>query len=473
MSMESITQGEKPKEENKEEAYFEDADLYEKLVSVKFNAVKGARPDAESTKAQRQEYLTGEIDCPSFTYLKNEGINYQEMDENLLLIKSEMKDRLIASKESGNERDEVLTQSYLWKLNLKIASVRMMREAQYLNNGENLEYHAKKFSRYNEFINGKPELEIFKGTIGKISNELELLKDIPVEKKDAFDRLKLIADNFNDKNPDIDFPEFPNISNSETKKDPELVLDPEVIKEYFEEALKEIGLSEKGWVAKIDETGERFAFAVDTGTKKVLIPMEKHLENRKKGREITKDMIKGLIAHEINTHARRSVNGRETGLRLLSTGLDRYLEGEEGLATYREHQETKPSDFAGFVNYFSAGLAYGLDDGVKKNFGEVANILLDYYSVIENKTAEESRELAWETCYRIFKGTSGKIPGVIYTKDILYRKGNIAMYSLMKKDGSEKIDFDVGKYDPNNSRHITVLVKLGILDEDLLELSKP
>ena len=75
--------------------------------------------------------------------------------------------------------------------------------------------------------------------------------------------------------------------------------------------------------------------------------------------------------------------------------------------------------------------------------------------------------LAYNRSVRVFRGTDGKTPGVCFTKDMIYREGNIDIWNLVGEDPDAAMQFSVGKYDPSNPEHLALLSRLGITDTDL------
>ena len=184
--------------------------------------------------------------------------------------------------------------------------------------------------------------------------------------------------------------------------------------------------------------------------------------------------LKALIEHEIGTHVARREKGERTKLKLLGLGLDRYLKGEEGIATYQEQKIEGANDFSGFDGHFAISLASGID-GKKRNFREVFDILKNYYFIKSKKQTtegawESAENSAWSRCIRTFRGTSCQTPGACFTRDIAYREGNIGVWNVIKNNPEEIKRFSVGKYDPGNPRHIWILEQLNITDEDLNKL---
>ncbi len=238
----------------------------------------------------------------------------------------------------------------------------------------------------------------------------------------------------------------------------------EEIKQVFAESLE--SLKAEGWEAVID-TSSKTRISVDQEEKKVKIPSE---------RKLGRDKLRALIAHELGTHVTRRVNGERSRLMILGLGLDRYERGEEGIATMREQAIAgKVEEFAGLEPHFAIGLAVGLD-GNPRNFRTVYSVLEKYFQLKGLLGGKEqgaallsAKTNAWNMAVRTFRGTDCKTTGVCFTKDIVYREGNMVVWDVIRDRPEEMMRFSVGKYDPANERHIWILNTLGISDEDLTE----
>jgi hypothetical protein len=129
------------------------------------------------------------------------------------------------------------------------------------------------------------------------------------------------------------------------------------------------------------------------------------------------------------------------------------------------------NDFSGLTGHFAISLATGMD-GKKRDFREVFEILKDYFFINSKKAPEEARKIsansAWNVCVRTFRGTTCNTPGACFTKDVVYREGNLGIWEILNSNPAEQRRFSVGKYDPSNARHIWILDQLGI-DDDLLD----
>lgn len=229
-------------------------------------------------------------------------------------------------------------------------------------------------------------------------------------------------------------------------------LDAHQIVSILNKALSNIGA--EGWTSEISN-GSRTAICVMNRKKTVQVP---------KTRKIPSLVIGKLIAHEICTHVYRSTVAEHSPLQLLRYGLEHYLMAEEGLATATEQiLSGKWKDFSGEDKYFAIGLVQGLD-GTKRDFRAIYEIMKEYYFLkFPSKDSAALKEKAWKLCVRIFRGTPSNQKGVCYTKDIIYREGNIKIWQLLIENPAMYPHLFLGKYDPTNSTHIAALKELRLL----------
>jgi hypothetical protein len=186
------------------------------------------------------------------------------------------------------------------------------------------------------------------------------------------------------------------------------------------------------------------------------------------------DDVAGLVVHELGTHAARRMAGERSRLKLLALGLDRYEGGEEGVAKMREQMVKGVfEEFEGMVPHLAISLATGVD-GKPRTFRETFdivervfafNLAMDGAPVEEAK--KKARDQAYARCVRTYRGTDGQQAGFAFTKDIVYREGNIKVWDVIGKNPGEMMRFSVGKYDPSNPKHIWILDQLGITDEEI------
>ena len=143
--------------------------------------------------------------------------------------------------------------------------------------------------------------------------------------------------------------------------------------------------------------------------------------------------IRIVVAHEIDEHVGRRENGDQTGEPILGgSGCAGSLAWEEGNSKANEAMlEGKLNDAeTAFKLYLIGGLALGLDrENHGRNFGEVFDLLwrmryvanfLDGTLATDGVVAQRKiMDKAVESVRRVFRGTDGRSPGVIFTKDVM------------------------------------------------------
>lgn len=369
----------------------------------------------------------------------------------------------------ASERNDVVKQAYRWRINEKIAELRMMDAAR--------EGNMRAFERYTKFVYGDASPEVFNFTIEEVRASTEkdltssdehikqaaqrLLDVLPAQPAEGGYKPKLPESSLVGRVKQESQRVLAALSKKEMPTSSTDEIDAQGIYDMFTEALK--NLNAEGWKVIVD-TSSKTGISVDQENQTVRIPQT---------RKVTIEKLQGLMVHEIGTHVARRAKGERSRLMLLGLGLDRYEQGEEGVTTMREQSLSKKGaeNFAGLEYHMAIGLAQGLD-GKKRDFHDVYEVLLRHHQLKglkEKKDPEEAKKSAWNQAVRVFRGTDCKTPGVAFTKDIIYRQGNIAVWEAIGKNPDELIRLNVGKYDPSNERHTWILTQLGITDEDLEE----
>ncbi|MCD6422162.1 DUF1704 domain-containing protein [bacterium] len=428
-----------------------------------FEAFEFLEGDKDYRNQQKEAFLRGEIENPTLDYPELNPEELRQREERLLYLKQRILEE---------EPNPVVKQAYRWKINEKIATLRMLRAT--------LEGDMRRFRRWSEFIYGKPSPEIFAYTVNEIRQEVaKVLQDPEAtpEQKEAGERLLQLLPQVEDISiplPDEETFRYAQRASANLLRRlvpslPELEkFDAQLIQEAFSEALQR--LQAEGWKVIIDEKSSKTGIAVSQETQEVRVPSS---------RKTAKEKLVGLILHEIGTHVQRRIKGERSRLQLLGAGLDRYEKVEEGIATMREQTtKEKMTKYSGLEGHLAISLALGLD-GRPRNFREVFEVLYAFFyfrNLKRGKSPEEAQKKAqtsaWNRCVRTFRGTDCRTRGVCFTKDIIYREGNIAIWQFIREHPEELVRFDVGKYDPTNWRHIWILTLLGIRDEDLEEDSE-
>jgi len=167
-------------------------------------------------------------------------------------------------------------------------------------------------------------------------------------------------------------------------------------------------------------------------------------------REMTMDQFdQVMLGHEIDEHVGRRVNGDNSGVKVLGgTGANGYLAWEEGNGKVNEAliKGKVSNETSAFAYYLSGGLALGLeaDGGKGRSFGQTAdlvwrmNFIADYLKG-KNEGAEDARrayvEKAATRLTRIFRGTDGRTPGTVFTKDVMtYYLGQAQVFQKWDRD---------------------------------------
>jgi len=421
--------------------------------------------------SQKEAFLKSEISSPVFDCPKIDLDDFTQREEGLLLLKQEILE---------SEPNELVKQVYRWKINEKIASARLLKAAK---TGD-----VRRFERYNNFVFGEPSKEIYDYTVNSL---LQKAQEVLMS-EDSSEHLKSAAQDVVDSftpQPTVSLYRLPTDETFAMAREASLKevgslvelepfegkIDAEAMKLVFEETLRKLGVSEEQngeWKVVIDSSSST-AVSLSAELKAVKIPESRTIEYKK---------LAGLVAHEVGTHLARRVNGNRSKLMLLGLGLDRYIMGEEGVATMREQvvQKDALDEFAGLHYHLGISLARGLD-GQKRNFAQTHEMLVKvrYLNKLleQVKTGEEkpntalsfARKNGYNDCARIFWGADCSVSGAVFSKDLAYRTGNMNVYRMIEtsEGKNEMVRFSIGKYDPANPRHIWILDQLGITEEDL------
>ncbi|MEX0918156.1 MAG: tyrosine/phenylalanine carboxypeptidase domain-containing protein [Candidatus Paceibacterota bacterium] len=421
-----------------------DSRWYRRFEETAFDDYESLAGSRDARAGERARFLSGEVENPTLDYPFLEEFDDQGKEAALLALKEDVLDL---------ETNEVVKKVYRTKINESIATVRMLSAAK---SGDD-----RRFARYSAFIYGLPQPDQMNYIASTVYEQAKQLLDDPdTERRQAAERIVALLEK-------VDIPAVDGVSREVLPEGQRIegeITGVDEVVGMFTQALEELGLDD--WEVLVDTDRGLTAFSVSQETKTVKIPSEEALAER----GLSKRNLKGLIAHEVETHALRRHNGERSKLQLLGLGLDRYLKGEEGVATYNEQQVTGAREFAGIPRYFSIALAKGFAGG-PRDFRQTYEIMRDYrlLSTTGDNAVEKAGRTAWNDCVRIFRGTTCKTPGAVYTKDLAYM-GNREVWTLVSKDSDVVETFSVGKFDPTNERHVALLSQLGILDSDLNEL---
>jgi hypothetical protein len=386
------------------------------------------------SEEEKDQFLNNEIENPEFTYGKTpkEVFNLSEISE----LKTEIQ---------RTEKDAVVLDLYLHKLE-KLEEGSAMLSA--LIHKSDADFHGASTKLY-----GKPKKKFFSYVAKQITVLCDSNKnENPVIAK----RLKRIVSKIDQKGGDISVDILPPVVPLG-----KTVASVSEVERIFQATLDRLEID--GWTIQVDDESSRSKFSVRPFSRIIHIPNQAQLLLRP--RRLTEIQIQALAEHEIGVHVRRAHEGAKSPLRLLQLGLDSHHSGEEGLAAYVQQQIEGADEFYGFDRYFAACLATGMD-GTKRDFRAVFSLMTDYYTLkysAQDVSASAPINAAWDVCVRIFRGTSGRTPGAIYTKDIVYMEGNIGIWHLISDKPHIFESLFLGKFNPLLSRHVKSLQTLEIL----------
>lgn len=141
--------------------------------------------------------------------------------------------------------------------------------------------------------------------------------------------------------------------------------------------------------------------------------------------------LTSLVAHEIDVHVARAVNGADQPLRIFATGLPGSLLTEEGLAVAAEARVGLLPD--GFLARQSAVLR-AVELGRQLGFREL-------YDALRKDTGDN---FAWQICLRVKRGLADPAAPGVYAKDTAYARG-YRLVSEWLDDGGDLKWLYVGK----------------------------
>lgn len=193
----------------------------------------------------------------------------------------------------------------------------------------------------------------------------------------------------------------------------------EEAKEFFEKVFESYKL--KNWKVKIKE--DMVADCV-AGKNNRLFVREKA--------KFSKNRIKSLIVHEIETHILTAENGKTQPYEIFNKGLANYLPIQEGLAMYNvEKQQGNPFD----KNHRVMTNVMAIDKALNSSFVTTFETLLEYGIPIEQ---------AFRSTLKAKRGLSDTSKKGAFTKDYIYFDGYHKVKNFIENEGKLK-DLYIGK----------------------------
>ena len=414
-----------------------DSELYTitSQVGIAFDEADWLSDHLRVSHEERDRFLNNDIENPQFTYRsQTPRVGYQENLDSVL----EALGRSAAP--------AVVIDLYKRKLEMLQLRNRLIESS--------IKGDSEEFFKISTELYGRPRKRYFSYVAKRV---LLLCKEHKKKHPAVTRRLQKVFGRVNTDEVDIEADILPPLVTGGR-----LITSVSEVENIFKETLARYNID--NWSVEVDLSNSRRHFAAIGRLKRLVIPAEEHLLTRPI--KPTDLHIQAIAEHEIGVHVRRAFAGGRGPLLLLETGLDRYLQGEEGIASYVQQQIEGAEEFYGFDRYLAASLAVGMD-GQKRDFRSVFSLMTDYYT-LKFETEEDEKHptpfrAAWDVCVRIFRGTTGQLQGCVYTKDIVYMEGNIGIWHLLSEKPHVFEWLFLGKYNPLIKRHVSTLQTLEIM----------
>lgn len=405
---------------------------------------------------------------------ENPSLALEDADEEALLMRQavlrEWKHQLIDNTQLNPE----VKQLYRWKVNEHIANINMLLASRA---GDE-----RQFARWNEFIYGKPDEAIYRAALDWVASDAEKLIADNTKPEDVSDAAKTVLALIADKRGyrELLLPDetvFESVRSDHMQATgyyglllagveiPKTKITTDVADPIIEQVLRNI----KSTKGVRDASGSSWSVASDA----VLRPKVMSMPSAR---------FIGLgLGHEIGSHELEHVNGDRGPIALAKEGLDRVELGNEGRALIREQVPYETFDEFGRLvrwrdilrRHIAISYACGIGEDTPKPASDVYAFMnaIDRMYAIKLKPQDEAA--AFESAHkkttdlllRVLKGTDGL--GGAYLKDKVYLEGHVASWLSAAQRGPKAItEGDLGKFDINNPRHLTLLRKFGLLPDE-------
>lgn len=188
----------------------------------------------------------------------------------------------------------------------------------------------------------------------------------------------------------------------------------------FEEVFKSYGLEQ--WKVKL----KRDMVAMVTAGKKNSVFMRDDVS-------FSKNRLRMVIAHEVETHILTAENGKAQNYGLFSRGFANYLITQEGLAIWNQEQVSSADNEK---NYRTAALVFIVDFAMRHSFVET----FDYCQKLDMNLRR-----AFQTTVKVKRGLEDTSKAGAFTKELVYMSGYTQVKDFIAKGGNIK-DLYYGKY---------------------------
>ena len=385
----------------------------------------------ENANEAKSEFLENDnLSRPNNKYEKLNSGEIENLYQNI--------SNAILAVENDNSFGEIEREMYNTQLETRIKTVKMLEAAYDFRKAESLTDKQKaqeEFMKNNIEVYGEPDFETFHSLLSDKSTKIESLELDEKGEKIRSELYELIKkdENLNQdlkrfKPSDEVFHNFGEIIKDLYSKQLELIPEKdddrysaEEIFDVFENILKDF--ENDGFSEFNVEWKDSGAIAVSAKEKKIFIP-----KNRK---PVSKKELEGLVVHEIGTHYMRAQMGELYNNQALRTGLDGYMNTEEGIARAMEMAVKGDYQEAGVQHYLTAGFAYFNNMSFRKAFETNWRMnILDGKNNFSEENIDKKRQIAYKNTQRIFRGTD-ELP---WFKDLSYFNGGQEIWKYIEEN---------------------------------------
>lgn len=401
----------------------------------------------------RQLFLSGNERIPSYVYPKLEGLN---PIEDLVAISAER--NLLSKSLDENSVEYIACSQYADRYMLVHEMIAAAQEL-HSEDTEKVESAKSAFMELNEQLYGTPDEATYRSLLQEVAEirstpETEHVKDellalLPELGENSRERFKPSDETVKKMGEIAEYMYGGMLAHVPVEQEE---FNAQEIADIFQEIITdEFGEAAKDWTVKLSPNA---AISVAASEKTVKVP-----ENRK---PVTNEALRGLVAHELGVHMLRALNGAETNLPILATGLSDYYDSEEGLGMVMEQAVKGEYQEAGVAHYIIAGLMHFDQKDYRDTYEIMSRVkylqAVDSGEPADATTREESQIAAEKSVLRIARGTNS-LP---WFKDLAYYNGAMKMWQRFEETSGDFESFMLtflGKADPSIPEHQRIILE--------------
>ena len=142
----------------------------------------------------------------------------------------------------------------------------------------------------------------------------------------------------------------------------------------------------------------------------------------RRGARVGKREIRSIIAHEIEGHYLRKVNGRKSDFSIVSRGTAKYIETDEGIAIYNQNRFLTSKDrkyYSIFERYYFVQYA------LKHSYRRLVKHLSEFYN--------DDYERVFTFMLRLKRGFTDPSKEGVFMKDVVYLNGYVQVKDAIER----------------------------------------